>query len=243
MDNFVFNNPTRIIFGKDTELSVGQEIKRYANKILLHFGGGSVKRTGLYDKVIKSLKDANIEVYELPGVKPNPRLALVQEGIKICRENDIKFILAVGGGSTIDSSKAISVGVPYEGNVWDFYEGKATPKESLPVGTILTIPAAGSESSLSSVITNEDGWYKRGLNSAKLYPVFSIMNPELTYTLPDYQTACGAADIMAHLMERYFTCTPNVELTDRLIEATFKTVVNNVPLALKTNDEIGRAHV
>lgn len=237
MDNFVFNNPTRIIFGKDTELSVGQEVKGYANKILLHYGGGSIKRTGLYDRVIKSLNDAGVEVFELAGVQPNPRLSLVQEGIKICRENDIRFILAVGGGSAIDSAKAISVGIPYQGDVWDFYEGNAAPKEALPVATIVTIPAAGSESSFSSVITKEEGWYKRGLNSELLFPVFSIMNPELTYTLPDYQTACGAADIMAHLMERYFTDTANVELTDRLIEATYKTVVNNVPVALKNNND------
>ena len=237
MDNFIFNNTTKIIFGKDTELLIGQETKKYSNKVLLHYGGGSIKKSGLYDRVMKSLKDAGIEVFELSGVLPNPRLSLVNEGIRICRNNDINFILAVGGGSTIDSAKAIAVGVPYEGNVWDFYEGKSEPQKALPVATVLTIPAAGSESSHSSVITNEDGWYKRGLSDYLLYPVFSILNPVLTYTLPDYQTACGAADIMAHIMERYFTDTQNVELTDRLCEATFKTVVHNVPLALKTPDD------
>ncbi len=237
MDNFIFNNTTKIIFGKDTELLIGQETKKYSNKVLLHYGGGSIKKSGLYDRVMKSLKDAGIEVFELSGVLPNPRLSLVNEGIRICRNNDINFILAVGGGSTIDSAKAIAVGVPYEGNVWDFYEGKSEPQKALPVATVLTIPAAGSESSHSSVITNEDGWYKRGLSDYLLYPVFSILNPVLTYTLPDYQTACGAADIMAHIMERYFTNTQNVELTDRLCEATFKTVVHNVPLALKTPDD------
>ncbi len=237
MDNFIFNNPTKIIFGKDTELLVGQETKKYSNKVLLHYGGGSIKKSGLYDRVKKSLKDANVEVFELSGVLPNPRLSLVNEGIRICKNNDIKFILAVGGGSTIDSAKAISVGVPYDGDVWDFYAGKNEPKESLAVATVLTIPAAGSESSNSSVITNEDGWYKRGLSSNFLYPVFSILNPVLTYTLPNYQTVCGAADIMAHIMERYFTDTQNVEVTDRLCEATFKTVAQNIPRALKTPDD------
>ena len=237
MDNFIFNNPTKIIFGKDSELLVGQETKKYSNKVLLHYGGGSIKKSGLYDRVKKSLKDANVEVFELSGVLPNPRLSLVNEGIRICKNNDIKFILAVGGGSTIDSAKAISVGVPYDGDVWDFYAGKNEPKESLAVATVLTIPAAGSESSNSSVITNEDGWYKRGLSSNFLYPVFSILNPVLTYTLPNYQTVCGAADIMAHIMERYFTDTQNVEVTDRLCEATFKTVAQNIPRALKTPDD------
>lgn len=237
MDNFIFNNPTKIIFGKDTESLVGQEIKKYANKVLLHYGGGSIKKSGLYDRVMKSLKDAGVEVFELAGVQPNPRLHLVNEGIDICRKNNINFILAVGGGSSIDSAKAIAAGVPYEGNVWDFYDGTSEPKEALLVATILTIPAAGSEASHSSVITNEDGWYKRGLSNELLYPVFSILNPELTYTLPDYQTACGAADILAHIMERYFTSTQNVELTDRLCEAVYKTVVRNVPLVLKNPDD------
>ena len=200
---------------------VGQETKKYTNKVLLHYGGGSIKKYGLYDRVIKSLKEAGIEVFELSGVLPNPRLSLVNEGIRICRDNDINFILAVGGGSAIDSSKAIAVGVPYEGNVWDFYDGTREPEKALPVAAVLTIPAAGSESSHSSVITNEDGWYKRGLSST-LYILYSHSESELTYTLPDYQTACGAADIMAHIMERYFTDTRNVELTDRLCEATLK---------------------
>ncbi len=232
MNNFVFRNPTKIIFGKDTETSVGKETKLYSDKVLLHYGGGSIIKSGLYDRVLKSLKEAGIEVFELPGVLPNPRLSLVQEGIKICRENGINFILAVGGGSVIDSAKTIAVGVPYEGNVWDFYTYKTAPTQSLPVGVVLTIPAAGSESSDSAVITNEDGWFKRGLTDGLLYPVFAIMNPELTFTLPDYQTACGTADIMAHIMERYFTNVKDVELTDRLCEATFKTMILNVPRVL-----------
>jgi len=237
MDNFTFHNPTKIIFGKATENKVGAEVKRYSQKVLLCYGGGSIKRTGLYDRVINSLKGNNIEYFEISGVKPNPRLSLVKEGIKLCREKNINFILAVGGGSVIDTAKAIAVGVPYEGDVWDFYVGKARVKAALPVGTILTIPAAGSEASNSSVITNEEGWYKKGLTTDYIYPVFSILNPELTYTLPAYQTACGAADMMAHIMERYFTNTDNVELTDRLCEATLKTIINNVPKAIEDPED------
>jgi len=233
MKNFTFQNATKIIFGRGTENQVGEETKKYSSKILFHYGGGSIKKTGLYDRVVKSLRDAGVDFIELPGVQPNPRLSLVQEGIKICRENGINFILAVGGGSVIDSAKAIAAGVPYEGNVWDFYIGKAEVKEALPVATVLTIPAAGSEASTGSVITNEDGWYKRPLDTELLRPVFSILNPELSFTLPPYQTACGAADIMAHIMERYFTNVTNVDLTDRLCEATLKTVIKNIPIVLE----------
>lgn len=220
-------SPTEIIFGKDTENLVGEKVKQYADKILLHYGGGSIKKFGLYKRVIDSLNKAGVQVYELGNVQPNPRLDLVQEGIELCRKHDIPFILAVGGGSVIDSAKAIGVGVLYDGDVWDFYSGKNTPEKTLPVGVILTIPAAGSEASKSSVITNEQGWYKRGLNVELIRPVFAIMNPELTFTLSQYQTACGIADIMAHIMERYFTTTPDVELTDRLCEAVLKAVINN----------------
>lgn len=236
MDNFTFTNPTKIIFGRETENQVGKEIEAYSKKILLHYGGGSIKKTGLYDSVVASLKESEIEFVELPGVQPNPRLSLVREGIKLCRENNIGFILAVGGGSVIDSAKAIACGVPYEGDVWDFYLGKDTINEALSIGVILTIPAAGSESSKGSVITNEEGWYKRPASAPPMYPKFSILNPELAFTLPKYQVACGAADIMAHLMERYFTNTKNVELTDRLIESTMKTIINNVPTILNQHD-------
>jgi len=236
MDNFIFQNPTKIIFGKDSENEVGKEISKYSKKILLHYGGGSIKKTGLYDKVIQSLKKENIEYIELSGVKPNPRLSLVREGIKICRDNGINFILAIGGGSVIDSSKAISFGVPYDGDVWDLFLGKAVVESAIPLGTILTIPAAGSESSTGCVITNEEGGYKRAVNSELIYPRFSILNPELAFTLPKYQVACGVTDILSHLMERYFTNTKNVELMDRLIESTMKTVINNIPIILKQND-------
>ena len=230
MENFVYHNPTKIIFGKGMGDRVGEEVKLFSKKILLHYGGGSIKQIGLYAKVVKSLREAGVEFVELPGVKPNPRLSLVRTGIEICRENGLDFILAVGGGSVIDSAKAIAMGVPYHGDVWDFFTGRAELHKALPVGTILTIPAAGSEASTASVITNEDGLYKRGFNSDLLYPRFSILNPELAFTLPKHQVACGAFDILAHIMERYFTNTQHVELTDRLCEATMKTIINNIPL-------------
>ncbi len=234
MENFEFLSPTKIIFGRGTEQQVGAETKRQANRVLLHYGGGTIKRTGLYDRVVDSLHAAGLELVELGGVQPNPRLSLVHEGVRLCREQKVDFILAVGGGSVIDSAKAIALGVPYEGDVWDFFAGEAEPGERVPVGVVLTIPAAGSEASKSAVITNEDGWLKRGLNHELNRPVFAIMNPELTFTLPPYQTACGAADIMAHVMERYFTNVEHVDYTDRLCEATLKTVIQNVPLVLQS---------
>lgn len=233
MENFTFKNDTKIIFGKGAENSAGKEILKYGKKVLLHYGGGSIKKSGLYDKVMKSLKESSITVFELGGVKPNPAVSLIRQGIGICRENKIDFILAVGGGSVIDSSKAISMGVNYSGDVWDFFEGKAKLESSLPVGVILTIPAAGSESSVVTVITNEDGLIKRGFHSSMLLPKFAILNPELTFTLPVFQIACGAADILAHTFERYFTQTKNVDLTDRLCEGLMKTVIENSKIAVK----------
>lgn len=233
MRDFVFQNPTKIIFGKNTESSVGSEIRALGNKILLHYGGGSIKKSGLYHKVAASLKENGLEIFELSGVKPNPRLDLVHEGIKICRENNIDFILAVGGGSVIDSAKAIAIGAPYEGEVWDFFIEAAIPIKTLPVGVILTLPATGSETSRSTVVTKEEGWYKKPVNNDIVRPKFAIMNPELTYTLPPFQTACGAADILAHVMERYFTNELHVDLSDRLCEATLKTVIKNTSILLK----------
>jgi alcohol dehydrogenase YqhD (iron-dependent ADH family) len=236
MDNFEFLCPTKIIFGRGVENRVGEETKKYAGKVLLHYGGGSIKRSGLYDKVVASLTDAGVEYIELSGVQPNPRLSLVREGIKICREQKIEFILAVGGGSVIDSAKAIGLGVPYAGDVWDFFANKAIPKEAIPIGVVLTIPAAGSEASKSSVITNEEGWLKWGLNVELNRPRFAIMNPELTFTLPPYQTACGAVDIMAHVMERYFSDVKHVDLTDHLCEAVLKTMIKNTVIAIAEPD-------
>lgn len=244
MINFTFQNATKIIFGKDTESLVGEEIKQIGQKVLLHYGGGSIKKSGLYDEVIKSLEKANVEVVELSGVKPNPRLSLIQEGIKICKEQNIDAILAVGGGSVIDSAKGIAAGALYDGDVWDFYTGKANIEAALPIGVVLTIPAAGSETSGGSVVTNEDGWYKRPAGSDLLRPQFSILNPELTYTLPDYQTACGIVDMFAHILERYFTKTQNVEVTDRMSEAVMKVIIDNAPKVLQgSQDYDARAEI
>jgi len=237
LDNFNFFNSTHIIFGKGAENQIGELTAPHSKNILLVYGGSSIKTTGLYDKVAASLKAAGVRFTELSGVKPNPRLSLVNEGIGLCRKNGLDFVLAVGGGSVIDTAKAISLGVLYDGDVWDFYSGKAVPTKNLPVATILTIPAAGSEMSHSSVITKEDGLLKRGANYEINYPKFSILDPELAFTLPKYQMACGAADILAHLMERYFTNSKNVELTDRLIESSMKTVIHSLPVVLaKAND-------
>lgn len=227
MRNFSFQNGTKIIFGKATENQLGEHVALFSKKILLHYGGGSIKSSGLYDRIITSLKEHNIEFLELSGVKPNPRVSLAREGIALCKENNIDFILAVGGGSVIDSAKAISAGVNYDGDVWDLFTGKASVKKCMPIGVILTIPAAGSETSSGTVITNEEGLYKRSTGHPTMRPKFAIMNPELTYTLPSYQTACGISDMMAHIMERYFTNEQNVDLTDRLCEATLKTIIEN----------------
>ncbi len=232
MENFIFQNPTRILFGKGMEVKAGQEARRWGQKVLLHYGAESIKRIGLYQRVVDSLQDAGVEFIELPGVKPNPRLGLVREGIRLCRQHKIDLILAVGGGSVIDSAKAIAAGVLYDGDVWDFFNGNAILSQALPVGTILTIPAAGSEASTGTVIINEDGLLKCAFNSEFLYPRFSILNPELAFSLPKFQVACGASDIIAHLFERYFTNTPQVEFTDRLLEATAKTVIHHVPRVL-----------
>lgn len=238
MNNFIFYNPTKINFGRGVESSVGEEIKSLgASKVLFHYGGGSIRKNGLYDRILDSLNKAGLHVIELGGVKPNPRLSLVKKGIELCKNSKVDFILAVGGGSVIDSAKAIALGVPYDGDVWDFFTKNIKIEKALPLGTVLTIPAAGSESSSGTVITNEDGWYKRSTGSPLLYPKFSMLNPELCVTLPEYQIAAGSADILAHLMERYFTNTKNVELIDRLIEGTMKTVINNVPKVLKNKED------
>ncbi len=233
MENFIFQNPTKILFGRGMEDKVGEETAVYSKKVLLHYGGGSIKTSGLYDRVTASLKKAGVSWVELGGVKPNPRLSLVQEGIKLVKENQLGLILAVGGGSVIDSAKAIAMGAVIDGNVWDFYLGNGEPKSALPIGTVLTIPAAGSEASTGTVITNEDGWLKRAVNSELIYPRFSVLDPELAFSLPKFQVACGITDIMAHLMERYFTNVPHVAFTDRLLEATMKTLICQAPLVLE----------
>jgi hypothetical protein len=233
MRNFTFRNATRIIFGKGMENTVGEEILPYSSKVLLVYGGGSIKLSGLYDRVVESLRKSGIDFMELPGVKPNPRLELAIEGVRICKEHEIGFILSVGGGSAGDTAKAISAGACYDGELWDLFEGKAKVKDVLPVGIILTLPATGTESSTSTVLTKEEGLLKVGLGSELLRPAFAILNPELTFTLPPYQTAAGACDIMGHLIERYFTNEPDVDFTDRLIEASLKTIIHHAPIVLR----------
>ncbi len=229
MDNFTFYSPTCFVFGKEAENQAGALVKRFGgSRVLIHYGGGSAVRSGLIGRVQASLKAEGIPCFLLGGVKPNPRSGLVYEGISLCREEKIDFILAVGGGSSIDSAKAIAAGTVYDGDFWDFYSGKRI-EEALPVGTVLTIAAAGSEGSPDSVITREDGMFKRGASGDAIRPKFSILNPALTQTLPAFQTAAGITDIMAHLYERYLTNTPELEVTDRLIEALLLTMIHEGP--------------
>ena len=237
MIDFIFQNPAKIIFGKTALSHLTDEAARFGRRVLLVYGGGSIKRMGLYDAVMDTLSGGGFAVFELSGIVPNPVLSRVYEGIALCRKEHIDLVLAVGGGSVIDTAKGIANGVKYDGDVWDFYAHTCVPEASLPLGVLLTHAAAGSEMSYSSVITKEDGMLKRGFNSITNVPTFSLLNPEWTYTLPPYQTACGAADIMAHMMERYFTAVDHVELTDRMIAAGIRTVLNNAPAALKTPDD------
>ena len=245
MFHFNYYAPTQVVFGKDTEEKTGELVKaQNCKKVLIHYGSGSVKRTGLLDRVKQALEKENLAYTELGGVVPNPRLSLVKEGIELCKKEGVDFILAVGGGSVIDSAKAIGYGVANGGDVWDFYSHKRSAAGCLPIGVILTISATGSEMSDSSVITNEDGWIKTGYHSEYCRPKFAIMNPELTMTLPDYQTACGCTDILMHTMERYFTQGENMELTDSIAEALMRTVIENTKI-LKENpkDYNARAEV
>ena len=238
INDFNFYAPTRVVFGRESEEQLPKLIRDCGGtRVLVHYGGGSAKRSGLLDKVFNMLSQAGISYVELGGVVPNPLLSLVQQGISLCRREQVDFILAVGGGSVIDSSKAIGYGVGYEGDVWDFWEGKAKPQSCLPIGVMLTIPAAGSEMSSSTVITKDDGLNKRGFNSDLRRCRFCIMNPERTYTLPAYQTAAGAVDIMMHTMERYFSKYEDMTLTDALSEALLRTVKDCVVEVLKNPED------
>lgn len=228
MLNFEYYTPTKVVFGKDTEKQAGELVKAFGGtKVLVHFGGQSAKKSGLLDRICNSLEEAGLSYVTLGGVVPNPHLSKVYEGIELCKKEGVDFILAVGGGSVIDSGKAIGYGVANEGDVWDFYAKKRTAKACLPIGAVLTIAAAGSEMSNSSVITNEDGWLKRGYNDDVSRCKFAVMNPELTYTLPAYQTASGCVDILMHTMERYFTKAENTMLTDSVAEGLMRTVIYN----------------
>lgn len=225
MKNFVYYTPTEVVFGKGSESKVGSLVKQFGGKkVLLHYGGKSAERSGLLDRVCGALDAEGVKYVKLGGVVPNPRLSKVYEGIELCKKEGVDFILAVGGGSVIDSSKAIGLGLAYEGDVWDFFVGKAKAESNVPVGVVLTIPAAGSEMSCGSVITKEDGAEKRSYDDDVLRPKFAVMDPELTYSLPAYQTACGVVDIMMHTMERYFSQEDDMTLTDAVAEAILRTV-------------------
>lgn len=245
MRDFNFYAPTQVVFGKESEETVAQLIKKYGGtKVLVHYGGGSARRSGLLDKMFQLLDNGGIPYVELGGVVPNPLLSKVREGIALCRKEGVDFILAIGGGSVIDSAKAIAYGLHYDGDVWDFWNGKAVPQQSTPTGAVLTIPAAGSEMSDSCVITNDEGMLKRGVNSDLCRCKFAIMNPERTYTLPPYQTAAGATDIMMHTMERYFGVDKGLALTDGMAEALMRTVKNSVFEVLKNpEDYLHRAEI
>ena len=234
MENFTFYAPTYFDFGRGAESHVAERIRQFGGtKVLFHYGGGSIRTSGLYDRVKDCLDEAGIPFVELGGVKPNPRSGLVYQGIELCRKEGVDFILAVGGGSVIDSAKAIAAGSVYEGDFLDFYRKKTPIEKALPVGTILTIAAAGSEGSGNTVITDEETQKKKGAKSDVLRPRFSILNPELTCTLPPYQTAAGATDIMIHVCERYFSNTEEVEITDRLCEGILRTVIYETPRVLE----------
>ncbi len=237
MIDFIFQNPAKIIFGKSALSHLTEETARFGKRVLLVYGGGSIKRMGLYAAVMEQLQSGGFTVFELAGIVPNPVLSRVYEGIDLCRKEKVDIVLAVGGGSVIDTAKGIVNGVPYAGDVWDYYSRTKVPQTALPLGVLLTHAATGSEMSYSSVVTNESLGLKRGFNALTNVPTFSLLNPEWTYTLPAYQTACGAADIMAHMMERYFTTVEHVELTDRMIAAGIKTVLHNTPIALQTPDD------
>ena len=240
MNNFKFYSPTEFVFGKNTEKNVASLIKKHGGKkVLVHYGGGSVVKSGLLAQIESCLQNEFIEYVLLGGVQPNPVDTLVYKGIDLCRKEKVDFILAIGGGSVIDSAKAIAAGTPYAGDFWNFFEQTVTINRAIPVGTILTIPAAGSEASDSMVITKVAGGLKRGTGSDLIRPVFSIMNPVFTYTLPSFQTACGIADMMAHVMERYFTQTTNVDITDRMCEAILLSIIKEGPIAIAEPENYG----
>jgi alcohol dehydrogenase YqhD (iron-dependent ADH family) len=233
MNNFFYDVKTKIAFGKGEIEKLGEMLKPYTSNVLLCYGGGSIKRNGLYDSVLEQLKKENIEFSELSGIQPNPRLTSVKKGIELCRSKNIDFILAVGGGSVIDCAKAIAAGFYYDGDVWDFYEYKARIQKALPIASVLTLSATGSEMNGNSVISNEELGLKRGTGSSELYPVFSILDPTYTETVPAHQTAAGTADIISHLFEQYFSKDKSSYISNRMIEAILKTCFEFGPIAYK----------
>lgn len=244
MNAFQFYNPTHIVFGEGTADRVGELTARYGKTVLLVYGSGSVKKTGLLDRTLGSLAEAGITVHELPNIEPNPRLTTVNKGISICREHGVDFILAVGGGSVIDAAKAIAAGTLYEGDVWDFYTRKAVVQQALPLGTILTLSATGSEMNGGTVVTNWEEKQKQSFVSPHTYPKFSILDPTLTYTVPRNHTVYGSVDIMSHVFEQYFSLTPNTPLQERFCESILQTVIENVQIAIeKPDDAAARANL
>lgn len=244
MNSFQFVNPTRIVFGEGTADQAGALTSQYGKTVLLVYGSGSIKKTGLYGKTVSLLQNSGVTVHELPNIEPNPRLSTVKKGIGLCREHGVDFILAVGGGSVIDAAKAIAAGVPYDGDVWDFFTNKAVIKEALPLGTILTLAATGSEMNGNSVITNWEEKLKRAFGSPHTYPKFSILDPTLTYTVPRNHTVNGAVDIMSHVFEQYFSLTENTPLQERFCESILQTVIENVEPALANpEDAAARANL
>lgn len=239
MNNFRFYTPTRYIFGRDAQQYAGEmSSELLGNKVLLVFGQSSARKSGLLDRVEDSLKKSKVDFIEFGGIHPNPTDGPVREGIRLCKEQGVTGILAVGGGSVIDTAKAIAAGALYDGDFWDFFSGKKSPEKALPIGVVLTIPAAGSEGSGNSVITKEEGLVKISIRTEYvLRPVFALVNPELTYSLPPYQTACGIVDMMAHIFERYFTPTEGVEVTDRISEGLLKAIIEDAPKVLATPDD------
>ncbi|MBU8914495.1 iron-containing alcohol dehydrogenase [Bacillus sp. FJAT-29953] len=233
MDNFIFQNPTKLIFGKDQLQQLKVEVPRYGKKVLLVYGGGSIKRTGLYDKVVTILNEIGAEVFELPGVEPNPRITTARKGVEICKTEGIDFILAVGGGSVIDCSKLIAAGAKYDGDAWDIVIKKAFAKEALPFGTVLTLAATGSEMNAGSVITNWETNEKYGWGSAVTFPKFSILDPVHTYSVPKNQTIYGIVDMMSHVLEHYFHLTEETDFQDRMCESLLITVMETAPKLLE----------
>ena len=238
MEQFSFYTPTKVIFGKGVQSQVGAVIKSYGfTKILFHYGSGSIKKSGLYDQIVASLRENGIEFVELGGVQPNPKLSLSRKAAQLCIDEKVEMILAVGGGSVLDSSKSAAAGAANHCDPWEFSSGARVLEKSLPVGAVLTIAAAGSEMSDSCVITNEEGWLKRGFNSDHNRPLFAIMNPELTYTVSKYQTACGVTDIMMHTLERYFCMNGDVALTDHLAEGLLRSVIEAGKVVMDKPDD------
>ncbi len=238
MENFVFQTPTKVFFGKGGEKKVGEIIRSYGfSKVLFHYGSGSIKRTGLYDTVVSSLREAGVSFVELGGVEANPKLSLARQAAELAQNEKVEMILAVGGGSVLDSAKAAAAGACNACDPWEFSSKKRAPEKALPVGTILTLAASGSETSDSCVLTNEDGWLKRGFNAPCNRPLFSILNPELTYTVSKYQTGCGIVDIMMHTLERYFSLNADNPLTDALAEGLLRTVIEEGKRAIQDPED------